>query len=63
MKNPYSVRDKTLAEACTSSGFCLERNNDVYKLKVFQIQCQLYCTDRNWCDFVFRTFILNVYKG
>ena len=61
MKNPYSVRDKTLAEAVTASGFCLERKKDnMYKLKArhdyyFQIQCQLYCTDRNWCDFVLRT--------
>lgn len=60
IKNPYSVRDKSLTEAYTSSGFCLERKNNVYKLKVrhdyfFQIQCQLYCTDRNWCDFIVRT--------
>ena len=60
VKNPFSVRDKTLDEACTSSGFCLERKDNMLKLKVrhdyyFQIQCQLYCTDRNWCDFVVRT--------
>ena len=60
IKNPYSARDKTLAEASTTSGFCLEKRDDKYKLKVrhdyhFQIQCQLYCTERNWCDFVLRT--------
>ena len=31
--------------------FVLKRKHDFY----YQIQCQLYCTDRNWCDFVLRT--------
>ncbi len=60
IKNPYRDRENSLADACSSSGFCLEKKNDTLKLKVrhayyFQIQCQLYCTDRNWCDFVIRT--------
>ena len=28
IKNPYSARDKTLAEASTTSGFCLEKRDD-----------------------------------
>ena len=60
IKNPFSVKEKTLAEASTSSTFCLVREKNMYKLKrrhdyYFQVQCQLYCTDRNWCDFVLRT--------
>lgn len=63
IKNPFAVRDKTLIEACTSSSsFCLEldkksnkpqlkRRHDYY----FQVQCQLYCTDKGWCDFVLQT--------
>lgn len=59
IKNPFTAKEKTIAEACTSS-FCLERKDDTFKLKrrhdyYFQIQCQLYCTDRNWCDFTVRT--------
>jgi hypothetical protein len=63
IKNPYSARNLTLAEAVKSSTFCLQQNkkdNDDYTLKrrhdyYYQIQCQLYCTNRNWCDFVVRT--------
>ena len=62
IKNPFSFKDKDLDEACTNSSFCLEldketktrrlkRRHDYY----FQIQCQLYCTDKTWCDFVVRT--------
>ena len=54
----------TLSEACGSSTFCLqqqERDRQVMrKLKrhhyyYYQIQYQLYCIDREWCDFVLRT--------
>ena len=61
IENPFSMRGKTLAEACTNSAFCLERKEDnTYRLKhihdyFFQMQCQLYCSDRNWCDFVIGT--------
>ena len=63
MKNPYSVREKTLAEASTAPSFCLEEDKSSpngYKLKnkhnyYYQVQCQLYCTGRMWCDFVLRT--------
>ena len=60
IKNPHSMREKTLAEACKTSTFCLERKDNLYTLKkkhdyFFQVQCQLYCTNRDWCDFVLRT--------
>ena len=62
IKNPFSVRGKSIEEACTTSSFCLEldkqkkeprlkRRHDYY----FQVQCQLYCVDIPWCDFVVRT--------
>lgn len=60
IKNPYSARQKTLLEACTGPGFCLKKAENIYKLNrrhdyYYQIQCQLYCVDRDWCDFVLRT--------
>ncbi len=60
IKNPHSVRSQTLVEACQKSSFCLENNNDSFKLKTrhdyyYQVQTQLYCTGRCWCDFVLRT--------
>ncbi len=59
IKNPYSLCDQSLEEAVSKQkSFCLEKNT--YKLKqrhdyYYQIQIQLYCTDRLWCDFVLRT--------
>ena len=60
LKTPFSVRDKTLDEACSGKIFCLEKKGSKYKLKrkhdcYYQVQCQLYCTDTSWCDFVVRT--------
>ena len=60
IKNPYSMRGKSLAEACKSSTFCLQNRDNTYKLKTnhdyfHQVQCQLYCVDREWCDFILRT--------
>ena len=59
-KNPFSVRHLTIEEACKLPSFCLEKKEDTVHLKrghdyYFQIQCQLYCCDRQWCDFVVRT--------
>lgn len=63
-KNPYSARKKSLDEACKTKTFFLQRkeqNGEVkYILKrrhdyYFQVQCQLYCENREWCDFVVRT--------
>ena len=60
-KNPFSVRHLIIEEACKlPSFFCLEKKEDTVRLKrghdyYFQIQCQLYCCDRQWCDFIVRT--------
>ena len=63
-KNPYSARNMSLSEACKSKTFCLQKEEKdgepIYSLKrrhdyYFQIQCQLYCENREWCDFVIRT--------
>ena len=58
-KNPYSVRDKTLEEAGKILSFCLEKKENGYRLKrrhdyYYQVQCQLYCDDKSWCDFMSR---------
>ena len=62
IKNPYSVRKMTLSEAVSKSTFCLEKDKDSgkYRLKqkhdyFYQVQCQLYCTNKAWCDFVVHT--------
>ena len=64
IKTPYTMRHKTLAEACTTSAFYLEQKHKVgkttYRLKrrhdyYYQVQCQLHCTNLQWCDFVLRT--------
>ena len=60
-KNPYSARHMTLEEACQKiSSFCLEKKGDTFSLKrrhdyYYQVQCQLYCDDKQWCNFVVRT--------
>ena len=60
IKNPHSKREMTLSEACTTSSFCLREEKGEYKLKrqhdyYHQVQCQLYCVKKAWCDFVVRT--------
>ncbi len=55
IKCPFNAMDKTVAEACKSSSFCLQENS--LKLKpchdyFYQVQCQLHCVDCEWCDFV-----------
>ena len=60
VKNPFSMKDKSLAEACKSSAFCLENKDNTFRLKVkhdyfYQVQCQIYCTNSDWCDFVLQT--------
>ena len=61
IKNPYSVRSLTLTEASKKPSFCLKQNdNNSFQLKLnhdyyHQVQTQIYCTDRQWCDFVLRT--------
>ncbi len=60
--NPYNGRDKTIEECYVNiKNFCLKldgmqnihlKNNHNY---YYQVQCQMYCTDTSWCDFVVRT--------
>ena len=59
-KNPYASRNMTIDEACKSKSFCLQKIENTYQLKrrhdyYFQVQCQLYCDNKQWCDFVVRT--------
>jgi len=49
-----------MKEAAEKPSFCLQNKNNEIKLKrnhdyYHQIQAQLYCTQRQWCDFVVRT--------
>ena len=67
LKNPYTIRDMTLDEAATNcKTFCLGKNSDGnLQLKrghdyYYQIQCALYCTDRQWCDLVVLTKSLHI---
>ena len=62
IKNPYTARDQTLLEAAQKSTFCLKLDKDNQSLGLkhghdyyHQIQAQLYCSGRQWCDFVVRT--------
>lgn len=63
-KNPYTAKDLTISEACGRSGFCLEKckmkEGPAYRLKTthnyhYQIQCQMFCDQREWCDFIVNT--------
>lgn len=60
-KNPYAARNMTIADACEKiRSFCLEKKGKVYQLRrghdyYYQVQCQLYCDNKWWCDFVLRT--------
>ena len=62
IKNPYTARNQTLMEAAQKSAFCLEqnKNDSSFRLKrrhdyFYQVQTQLYCTARHWCDFTVQT--------
>jgi len=60
LKNPYSARNMTLDEAVRKlKNFCLHRNKTTQQLQLkenhdyyYQMQCTMYCTNREWCDFV-----------
>ena len=63
-KNPYTAREFTISEACEKLPyFCLEKSRvdpESYTLKKrhdyhYQIQCQLFCDKKEWCDFVVNT--------
>ena len=61
-KNPYNARDMTISEVAENiKNFCLsqdksghlslKKSHDYY----YQIQATMFCTSRNWCDFVVNT--------
>ncbi|XP_056014374.1 uncharacterized protein LOC125665758 [Ostrea edulis] len=58
IKCPYSVRDKTISEACeTRNDFFLQRNGNTFSLKHehshwYQVQGQLLVTGAPFCDFI-----------
>jgi hypothetical protein len=60
VKCPYCARNTPLQEVCDfKPNFCLETNEDdsekhLKKEHAYYYQCQLqmYCTRRNYCDFV-----------
>ena len=61
-KNPHSAKQLIILEACQQlKRFCLEKTEkNTYQLKprhdyYYQIQCQLYCTNTEWCDYVLHT--------
>ena len=65
-KNPYSARHLTISQACETlkGNFCLAKcttnGQTSYTLKprhdyYYQVQCQMYCDDKAWCDFVLCT--------
>lgn len=63
-KNPYTAREFSISEACEKlTSFYLEKITTdpvTYKLKKrhnyhFQVQCQLFCDEKEWCDFVVNT--------
>jgi len=59
-KNPHSVRNKTLHEAATTkNGFCIKLDKETNSLALnrkhdyfCQVQCVMYCSQRQWCDIV-----------
>jgi hypothetical protein len=61
IKNPHSIRSQTLTEASLNKTFCLQKTDEgSLTLKTrhdyyYQVQTQLYCTGRQWCDFIVRT--------
>ena len=62
IKNPFVARNLTLMEASKKSSFCLKMNKDSGLLTLptghnyyYQIQTQLFCTGRQWCDFALAT--------
>ncbi len=61
VKCPFSAKSKTISEvACKSATFFLESADESCQLKhrhnyYFQIQCQLFCVNCEWCDLVVKT--------
>jgi len=63
----------TVTEACEHiKGFCIKSRQDQNELDTnhdyfYKVQCQLYCTQSTWCDFVIRTnkdlYIERIYRN
>ncbi len=71
VKCPYCHRDKEILEASQEGLFLQGTNENELKLKkdhsyYYQIQTQIYCTDRAYCDFVVFTnkecYIERIYR-
>ena len=74
-KNPSAAKDMTIDEACEKiKGFCIKNNMntkhkhlDTNHNYYYQIQCQLYCDKKQWCDFVVKTendlYVERVYRN
>ena len=73
LKNPSTAKDMTIKEASEKiKGFCIKSNQGQNALDTnhdyfYQVQCQLYCTQTAWCDFVIRTnkelYIERIYRN
>ena len=71
-KNPSTAQYMTIDEACTQiKGFCIKKQHTKIFLDTrhdyyHQIQCQLLCDKKEWCDFVVKTnqdlYIERVYQ-
>ena len=60
VKCPFCKRHYAIEEAAKDPQFCLETCEGQTKLKAdhqyyFQVQCQLYVTQKHYCDFVVYT--------
>ena len=61
-KNPYAYRNLSLEDAITTKKCeCLTINNGHKQLKqahsYYQVQMAMFCTRREWCDFLIRTTV------
>ena len=62
-KNPYSYRDLAVSDAIAAKKCdCLASNNGRIELKrthsyYYQIQMAMFCTKKEWCDFLLCTTI------
>jgi hypothetical protein len=58
IKCPYNYKDASIASAVQDNSFCLEKQG-VSDLRLkrnhtyfYQVQCQLFCTGKEYCDFI-----------
>ena len=57
IKCPFCLKDQSMEEASGDKRFCLEKVNSHFQLKrdhqyYYQVQLQLFLTQREYCDFV-----------